>query len=155
MIATAFADVRLGDGVSLHETVVIDNYGTDAERAAARVDDEREDWQKLVSNPDFATIRWIGGFNFYDAEGLRFHLPAYLTLAVRDFECERCGDVLEGLMFALTSTSVYNHDRFSILTPAQRSCVREVLVYLRRTYELESKELDQAILNQWSTDEAR
>jgi len=35
-IADAFADVSLGNGVSLREADVIDAYGTDDERASAR-----------------------------------------------------------------------------------------------------------------------
>ena len=35
----------------------------------------------------------VGGLSFYDAVGLRFHLPAYLSLAVIDFDRERAGNV--------------------------------------------------------------
>lgn len=35
-ITEAFRDTRLGDGVSLREADVIDDYGTDDEREAAR-----------------------------------------------------------------------------------------------------------------------
>jgi hypothetical protein len=40
LIEDAFGGVALGDGVSLHETVVIDLYGGRAERLAAREPDE-------------------------------------------------------------------------------------------------------------------
>lgn len=151
LIANAFQDVRLGTGVSLHETIIIDGYGTEAERAAARVGDELDDWRKLLDIQDFSKITWIGGLPFYDSEGLRFHLPAYLTLAIRDFESDYCADLLENLMFLLTNLSEYNRMRLSILTPKQRSCVHDVLNYLRKTYELDSEELDRAIVEYWAT----
>lgn len=151
MIADAFNGVRLGSGVSLHETLVIDQHGTDAQRARARAVDEHNDWFKLINLPALKELAWIGGLSFYDAEGLRFHLPAYLTLAVRNFECEEAGNVLEILMSHLTLISDYNQERFSILSDQQRLCVHDVLVYLRETYELESDELDQAIVGYWGT----
>jgi hypothetical protein len=45
----------------------------------------------------------MGGVSFYDATGLRFHLPAYLSLAVTDFEREDANNVLDSLMFHLTT----------------------------------------------------
>src|SRR4051794_3453037 len=101
-IEEAFRDVKLGDGVSLHETVVIDNYGGPEERAAARAADEKHDWRKLVGDPDLVRISGVGGLSFYDAGGLRFHLPAYLSLAVTDFEREDADNILDSLMFHLT-----------------------------------------------------
>ncbi len=152
-IVDAFRGVELGDGVSLHETIAIDHYGTAEERHTAREPDEKHDWRRLVDDPEFHRIRWIGGLCFYDAVGLRFHLPAYLTLAVLDFERKDAGDVFESLMFHLTILSEQPEEqvsRFSILTDPQRQCVRDVLVFLRDEYELESEELDQAIAGYWS-----
>jgi hypothetical protein len=148
-IEHAFCDVQLGDGVSLHETVAIDDYLSQKERLAARAPDEKHDWRKLVSDNELARVN---GLCFYDAAGLHFHLPAYLSLAVTDFEREEADNVLDSLMFNLTHFSEYNLARFSILDSTQRQCVREVLVFLRDEYELESAELDQAIEGYWSSD---
>jgi hypothetical protein len=145
-----FCGVELGDGISLHETVVIDNYGGPAERQKARGRDEKWDWHKLVSDPELVRICGVGGLDFYDAAGFRFYLPAYLSLAVTDFERKDAGNVLESLMFQLTHFSEYNLARLSILNGAQRQCVRDVLVFLRDEYELESTELDQAVVTYWS-----
>lgn len=149
-IEDVFRGVELGSGISLHETVVIDNYGDSAERTAARLPDEKCDWQRLVSDPELARIAGVGGLSFYDAPGLRFHLPAYLSLAVIDFDRADAGHVLEILMFTLTHFSEYNVGRLSILSAPQRQCVRDVLAFLRAEYELESAELDEAIAGYWS-----
>ena len=74
LIREAFTDVYLEDGVSLHQTVVIDNYGSNAEMVQARLKDEKMDWQKLISKPELLNINGIGGLSFYDAKGLRFHV---------------------------------------------------------------------------------
>jgi hypothetical protein len=50
-IDLAFAGVRLGDGVSMRESEVIDNHGTAEERTLARAPDEKEDWRRLVETP--------------------------------------------------------------------------------------------------------
>jgi hypothetical protein len=154
-IDEAFCGVQLGDGVSLHETVLADNYGTEEQRRAAREPDEKHDWRRLASDPDLRRIAGVGGLSFYDAAGLRFHLPAYLSLAVTDFESDGAGNVLESLMFTLTHFSEHNAGRLSILTPAQRECVREVLLFLRREYELDDPHLDRAISGSWGAAPAR
>lgn len=58
-------------------------------------------------------------------------------------------------MFTLTNFSEYNVERLLLLNRCQRECVREVLMFLRDEYELESPELDQAIAGYWSSEETR
>ena len=152
MIEDAFSGVRLGNGVGLHESVVIDNHGTDAQRTKARSEDEQIDWRKLVDDLGLCRFSYRGGLSFFDAEGLRFHLPAYLTLAIRRFESDDAENVLEILMYELTVNSQCDRERFSILTNQQKMCVRNVLIYLRHCYDLESEELDHAIAVSWAVD---
>ncbi len=149
-IEEAFRGVELGDGVSLHETVVIDNHRSSQERRAAREPDEKQDWRKLIGDPELTSICGVGGLSFYDAVGLRFHLPAYLSLAVIDFDRERAGNVMESLMFHLTVICEYNAARFSILSRAQRQSVRDALTFLQDEYALQSTELDCALAEYWS-----
>ncbi len=152
-IGRAFAGVELGDGVSLHETQVIDAYGSDDECEAARAPDEKVDWRKLVADPDFPRICGsYGGMSFFDAAGLRFHLPACLSLAVTDPEGTNIdvNDILGSLEFHLTDLSEYTLERLAILDPAQRACVREVLVYLRDAGGIDGDQVDEAIAGYWS-----
>jgi hypothetical protein len=134
-IARAFAGVQLGDGVSLHETVVIDNYGSADERLAARSSDEKHDWHALIHDPELARICRTGpsGMCFFDAAGFRFHLPAFLSLAVDDRDDDDTRGMVESLLFRLTRIDEHDQERFAILNDAQRACVRDVLTYLRDT----------------------
>jgi len=150
-IEEAFQGIELGDGVSLRETLVLDDYGSAEDRQAARALDERHDWRRVIADPELVRLAFIGGLSFYDATGLRFHLPAYLSLAVIDFDRPDAGNVFESLMFQLTVMNGYQLQRFAILDAAQRGCVREVLIFLREEYELEDRELDAAIDGYWST----
>jgi hypothetical protein len=146
LISESFRGVELGDGVSLHETIVLDNYGSAQERQAARAPDEKRDWRKLVDDPELANVYGIGGLSFYDAAGLRFHLPAYLSLAVKDPDQQ----VVWELHFHLTHLSEYNRQRLAILSPSQRRCVWEVLRYLRDLAGAEDATLDAAIQGYWN-----
>jgi hypothetical protein len=136
-IQHAFRRVELGDGISLHETVVIDDYGGREAQQVARIPDEKHDWRKLIDDPELARICGVGGLSFYDAVGLRFHLPAYLSLAVQYSDRDEVSNVVESLLFHLTHVSEYNLERFSILDDAQRRCVWEVLLYLRDVSDLD------------------
>lgn len=78
-IVDAFADVPLGTGVSLHEADVIDDYGADDQRAAAREEDEVDDWQRI---PDDDIENYSSVLCFMDDDGLRFHLPAYMRFTL-------------------------------------------------------------------------
>ena len=80
-IVHAFAHVSLGNGVSLREADVIDDYGTDDERAAVREHDEHHDWQRI---PD-EDIENHSSLCFMDDKGLRFHLPAYMRFTLRRY----------------------------------------------------------------------
>src|SRR5207244_3912767 len=47
MIREAFAGVKLGNGVGLHETRARDDYVDEATCAAVRAGDEKEDWERI------------------------------------------------------------------------------------------------------------
>ncbi len=81
-IVDAFAEVSLGNGVSLHEADMIDDYGTDEEQAAARRQDELLDWQR-IPDEDMENHSFV--LCFMDDEGLRFHLPAYMRFTLRRY----------------------------------------------------------------------
>lgn len=129
LIEAAFRDIRLGSGVSLHQTEVLDEYGGEAEQAAARARDELDDWRKVAVDPELKAVHGIGGPSFMDAEGLRFYLPAYMTLALE----EPGTDAIESVLFQLTHLSDYSRVRLAILNAAQREAVLAFLLWLRAT----------------------
>jgi hypothetical protein len=155
-VDSAFRGVALGSGVSLHETRVLDDYGTDEQRRAARAPDEKHDWRNLIHDPDLPFLCGVaGGLSFFDAAGMRFHLPACFSRAIQDPEGTRVGDMVESLLFHLTHLDDYQLERFAVLDHAQRSSVREVLEYLREEEKMDDPEVDQAILGYWSQGVAR
>ena len=95
-ITSAFAGVRLGGGVGLFEAQGLDDYADAAERKALRERDEKDDWTVLSAD---ALNRANSSLSFFDADGMRFHLPAYLVADLR-------GDYKFGVVFTLCQASV-------------------------------------------------
>jgi hypothetical protein len=148
-IERAFDGVELGDGVSLHETAVIDDYGTVEERRAARDPDEKRDWRKLVDDPDLRMYFGLGysGLCFLDAPGVRFYLPACMIRVLRDLTSpEFPFDLDFSLLFLLSETKDGEHNRLSILDVSQRRCVLEFLLFVRESLGYEDATLEQAIV---------
>jgi hypothetical protein len=119
-IREAFHGIELGDGVSLHQALVIDDYGTDEEQQAARAQDEHHDWQKILALPSIYSIV-SNAISFFDAPGMRFHLPVCLTLLVNQ---------PEEYVSLLSSLSPLHYEAHQLLTEEQRQCVRDVRAYV-------------------------
>ena len=79
-IRKAFADVTRLGGVSLHEADVIDDYGSQQQRKAARELDKDHAWWE-VPDVDIARYHWI--LSFLDGTGFRYYIPAYMTWTLK------------------------------------------------------------------------
>lgn len=113
--------VTLGGGVGLSEAQALDDYASNEVRAACRAGDEKSDWAAI---PLKDLNRHSGSPAFLDAEGMRFHLPAYMIADLdgdyRHNSHPICADAGE---------------KFSLLTPLQRNAVE---MYLRAISEKEN-----------------
>src|SRR5262249_2266185 len=121
-VYAAFCDVARKGGVSWAETKVIDGYGGDAERAAARASDTDRTWAELVDDPEWKVFAGVGGWSFLDAIGFRYYLPA------ATIRCIRSGHD-EGVQFHLTLSDresglrEYTKTTWSLLDERQCRCV--------------------------------
>jgi hypothetical protein len=118
-IVAAFDGVKLGGGVGLQEAQGLDDYADAATRAAYRLSDEKDDWSRI---PVEALGRCNSSLSFFDAEGMRFHLPAFLLADLR-------GEFHFGMAFCLTQIGDYER-YFSLLSVAQRMAVRAFLLHI-------------------------
>jgi len=147
-VFSAFKDVRLGNGVGLYEAQAIDYHAPLEKRKEFRSHDETENWIDIPLNELF---RFWDSPSFFDAEGMRFHLPMYLLLELEYFEDEIEKMYKEGpvqgtfpdIEFHLTSVLDYLDDdnqqatemrefeqmRFSLLNEGQISCVIQFLIH--------------------------
>jgi len=126
MICEAFKDVKLGDGVGLKEAQAIDDYKDTLTKAAYRAEDEKDDWRKI---PVSELNRCHSSLSFFDAEGMRFHLPAFLIAELSGNRLESGGCYCFDMVSRLSTVSGWQEKNFSLLTEQQRNAVREFLNY--------------------------
>jgi hypothetical protein len=121
-IESAFARVRLGDGVSISEGRVIDDYGSELERRKARMGDEKNDWRLI---PDRAIRLHQSSLTFMDADGYRYNLPAYMRFAIRNYLTSESNSI-DSVFYRLEDK---DDERRNIFSPEQRAAVRKFLEF--------------------------
>lgn len=141
-IREAFAGVRLGGGIGLREGQGLDDREDEATCARLRADDEKEDWSRI---PAKELNRCSSSLSFFDAEGMRFHLPAYL---IADLQGTGWWDI----SITLTSLTPHSIERFSLLSPMQREAVRAFLCFDNQKYwDGRHEETLRALSEHWTT----
>ncbi|MDZ7616223.1 MAG: DUF6714 family protein, partial [Patescibacteria group bacterium] len=101
------------------------------------------DWSAIpVADLD----RYCSCLSFFDAEGMRFHLPAYLVADLEDRL--QSGDVL----FHLVCTAHGAESRFDTLSPAQREAVRQFLLLRLSDHhrQFSHSMIEAALTNYWT-----
>ena len=141
LIRNAFDGITLGDGVGLSQTDGIDDYATATVLSELREKDEKNNWDAIPSTD----LDRHAGLSFFDAEGMRFHLPAFL---IADLE----GSLFSAtVVFHLTYIGNDVPTRFELLSEAQRNAVRQFLL-LRLSdpnCEFERPLIEEALRRYW------
>ena len=122
-IAMAFDGVSREGGISLHETGVIDNYGSDEERVNARLLDTESQWQDLQEDDRF---RLMNNYMFLDPIGFRYYLPAFLIFNLKYFR----DNILwnhDAMIFAFSERCPDADGKVSLLNPVQRKVIARFL----------------------------
>ena len=121
---SAFADVRLGDGIGFLEADAIDDYlsPTDEKYIIARENDERLDCKKVYNQAKKTNLdSWYGPY-YMDAKGLHFFLPNLLLIGGRDVT----DNVLLGLISAEKPEYI---ELMNLLTLEHKKGIIEYLEY--------------------------
>jgi hypothetical protein len=139
-VEKVFGDVRLGDGVSLREAFVLDDYGSTEERAAARSQDELIDWRKLV-DADLLTDQALC---FMDEAGVRFHLPACFVTVLQE-KRRNFNQMYSALLFVFLRNGSVNLLKFSL---EELHLMVDIMVWLKtKTDEHRMEDLRKCIEN--------
>lgn len=140
LIRSAFAGVTRAGGVSWSEANVIDNYGSDEERAAARSSDPDTAWEQLVDDP-----KWDDEWNFFpflDAIGFRYYIaPAMIRAARLGFS--------DRLAYALQTSEEFQGldlENWSLLTDPQSEAIAR---FLRFMLAVERRSEDAFYTEEW------
>ena len=119
-IESAFAGVTLQEGIGLYEAQGIDDYASQAECLAYRAKDEKLDWHNISIND---LNRCNSSPTFFDAQGMLFHLPAFLLASLN-------GDYLHDLTFTLIHLGDDRERKFCLFNAEQRAVVADYLQFL-------------------------
>ena len=145
VIKSAFSNVTLGNGIGLREAQGLDDY-EDAETCASyRANDEKSDWSRIAIEDLNACY---SSLSFFDAEGMRFHLPAFLI-------AELGGGYLQDMSYQLAYLNEYSMSQYALLSPAQRQAVRAYLLFILEdeSYAFSHPQVVRA-LNEYWTDQS-
>ena len=113
LVCKAFQNVKLGDGIGLYESDGIDAYLGSEALEQLRANDEKEDWRKISAD----SLNCCNAApSFLDAEGMRFHTPAFLIAELRrEYHHDFVGRLIDGSYIAA--------DFGKILTADQRAAI--------------------------------
>lgn len=141
-IRAAFKEVKLGDGIGLSQARALDDHLSHSDSLAYRENDEKENWERV---PKEILDRYRGSLPFCDAQGMRFHVPAYL---ISDLEGEPGGDIVSDL----TRLGGSHDERFSLLNKEQRMAVRNYLLLLASDpdHSFDHGAINDALQSYWS-----
>jgi hypothetical protein len=143
-IRTAFGGVLLGKGVGLKQAQGIDDHESEEVRQSLRQEDEKDDWHRITSenlNSCYSSLC------FFDAEGMRFHLPAYLIAEINgDYEFDLMGEFID--------LNDYKMEQFSLFTTEQRGAIAEYLRFIQDQpgHWLDVHKIDLALESFWDVD---
>jgi Family of unknown function (DUF6714) len=130
-IRQAFGRVSREDGVTLHEAVVIDNFGSEEERIAARALDPDLCWQDV---PDHLIEDHHEALCFVDPKGFCYYLPAYMVWALRHFETSESVSV-DHAIYSLTLSGdqqlrAWHLERFRVFGAHQAKAICRFLRFM-------------------------
>ena len=143
-IRAAFKGVVLGSGIGLFEGQGIDDYEDEADCKARRIRDEKTDWEAI---PPENLNECFSSLSFFDAEGMRFHLPAFMVADIRD----QLG-FGSNAVFHLTELEDYARSKFVLLSPTQRLAIRSYLVAIKAdpNYEFDRPKIERSLKTYWN-----
>lgn len=136
-IHDAFDNVKLGEGIGLHEANGMDDYATDGELLRLRKLDERDDWRKLNAE---LLDQYHATPCFFDSCGFVFHLPAFLLAELND-------EYEYGFIDRIIEKYPPSGSWIDLLTPQQAGALVLVLSLVKQhpDYYHDVKKFDRAI----------
>ena len=157
-IVQAFDNVALGNGPSLRQMRVMDNYGRDEQgREMTRKDyvslksvDETTNWAALTVDD----LNQYEHLAYADGESFRFYIPALMIEAIAQ---QGCSDVVYRLTPPKTGDDLwdYHMNQYALLNDPQKAAIARFLWHLLDSYDLKldygqtGKEAEKALDRYW------
>ena len=139
-IRRAFHGVTLGKGIGLWEADALDDYADEDEQSAAKARNEMCDWSAI---PAESLVRCHAGLFFFDADGMRFHLPAFLIAEIR-------GELDLSPIFCLTRLDDDTRNQLSSLNRDQRRCLLRFMQWclIQDRYTSDRRDIEEMLRDQ-------
>ena len=148
-IRLAFANVPRGS-ISLHEAEVIDDYGSEEERAEARRLDTESSWDRV---PDSHIEECTSALCHLDPHGWKYYVPAYMIWTLGHFGAS--DSVVPEFTIYTFDPSVndprlreYSMERFRLLDSAQSGAVCRFLRYIADRFAF--RQANEALAAYWA-----
>jgi hypothetical protein len=140
-IKSAFSGVTLEQGIGLFQAQAIDDYESEEMQKKRRENDEKTDWMKIHHE---TLQRCHSSLSFFDSEGMRFHLPAFIISNIEN--------KVDDCIFHLTQDSEYTKSKFIALNEFQKGAVVSYLTWClsKEDYEFYHEDIKNALKNIWS-----
>ena len=141
-INEAFSNVTLGNGIGLWEAQAIDDYESEEVQKQKRAQDEKDDWSVFSSSE---LQRCHSSLSFFDADGMRFHLPAFIIGSMKD--------EVDDPIFHLTHLDDYAKSKLTSLSNEQILAVESYLNWCldNPDYQYEYPMIKRALNEYWAT----
>ena len=139
-IDNAFSDVILEGGIGLLQAQAIDDYLPKEEQDKQRQKDEKLNWKSISFND---LQRYHSSLSFFDAAGMKFHLPAYIIGSIK-------GE-LDDPIFHLTILDTYAESKLVTLNLNQKKSIIEYLNWCltQEEFEYETEDIEKALKEYW------
>jgi hypothetical protein len=124
-ISQAFGKVLRGQGISLHEADALDSYASADRVEQARLLDTDIHWWEIAPEQ---LERFNGVLIYTNAEGFRYYIPAYMTVALRTWQSGSLAvEAAVSSLFPLTPNA---SERYALLDEKQKKCVARFLWFM-------------------------
>lgn len=150
MIDEAFADVKLGNGLTIQQREAIDGYQSAEEIEAARKRDPETRWQDIAREK-------IGCYGttlvFLDPESIRFHLPAFMRYGMWCWQKEENFSRADMVLYSLDggpNSTGYFSDAFEILNDSQKQTVAAFLKFVSLVDDIYGGDAEKGLDNGWA-----
>ncbi len=149
-IRLAFKDVSLDGGVSLDQTVVMDDYGrgvTAEEFAALPLKEITNDWSAI---PD-SVLDEAECLAFLDDKGFKYYIPAFMIRLLSNYDA--CSMMTIGTIHRLYPDSEYIEERYALLNAKQRKAIALYVQSLPTLVDLDHGDatiINRAFVKYWS-----
>jgi hypothetical protein len=124
-ISQAFGKVLRGQGISLHEADALDSYASDDQLKQARQLDTDIHWWEIAPEQ---LERFNGVLIYTNAEGFRYYIPAYMTVALRTYQSGSLS--VDAAISSLFPVTPNGSERYALLDDNQKKCIARFLWFM-------------------------